>query len=74
MIGTQRRELFDRILLYNEARLRRVLEEYLTHYNRAPGPTTAPRAGSVRARPRPGHRSRSISLRTGYVAIPSLAG
>jgi transposase InsO family protein len=35
MIGTLRRELLDRILIHNEAHLRRVLEEYLTHYNSA---------------------------------------
>lgn len=35
MIGTLRREVFDRILIYNETHLRRVLEEYLTHYNSA---------------------------------------
>ena len=35
MIGTLRRELFDRILIHNETHLRRVLEVYLTHYNSA---------------------------------------
>jgi transposase InsO family protein len=35
MIGTLRRELFDRILIHGEAHLRRVLDEYLTHYNSA---------------------------------------
>jgi putative transposase len=33
MIGTLRRELFDRLLIVNEHHLRRVLTEYLTHYN-----------------------------------------
>jgi putative transposase len=35
MIGTLRRELFDRVLIVNEHHLRRVLTEYLRHYNTA---------------------------------------
>jgi transposase InsO family protein len=35
MIGTLRRELLDRMLIINEHHLRRVLAEYLTHYNTA---------------------------------------
>jgi transposase InsO family protein len=35
MIGTLRRELFDRVLILNEHHLRRVLTEYLRHYNTA---------------------------------------
>jgi putative transposase len=35
MIGTLRRELFDRVLIVNERHLRRVLTEYLRHYNTA---------------------------------------
>ncbi len=35
MIGTLRRELLDRVLIVNEHHLRRVLTEYLRHYNRA---------------------------------------
>jgi putative transposase len=35
MIGTLRRELFDRLLIVNEQHLRRVLTEYLVHYNTA---------------------------------------
>jgi putative transposase len=35
MIGTLRRELFDRLLIVNEHHLRRVLVEYLRHYNAA---------------------------------------
>ena len=34
-IGTLRRELFDRLLIVNEHHLRRVLTEYLLHYNTA---------------------------------------
>ena len=42
IIGTLRRELFDRLLIVNEHHLRQVLTEYLRHYNaarphRAPG-------------------------------------
>jgi putative transposase len=35
IIGTLRRELFDRLLIVNERHLRRVLTEYLRHYNAA---------------------------------------
>jgi Integrase core domain len=35
IIGTLRRELLDRLLIVNEQHLRRVLTEYLTHYNTA---------------------------------------
>ena len=35
MIGTLRREVFDRLLIINEHHLRRVLTEYLQHYNTA---------------------------------------
>jgi putative transposase len=35
MIGTLRRELFDRVLIVNEHHLREVLTEYLLHYNTA---------------------------------------
>src|ERR1039458_10753732 len=35
MIGTLRREVFDRLLIINEHHLHRVLTEYLLHYNTA---------------------------------------
>ena len=35
MIGSLRREVFDRLLIVNERHLRRVLTEYLLHYNAA---------------------------------------
>src|SRR5712691_1801166 len=35
MIGTLRREVFDRLLIVNEHHLRRVLTDYLRHYNTA---------------------------------------
>jgi len=35
MIGTLRRELLDRLLIVNEQHLRRVLTEFLLHYNTA---------------------------------------
>jgi putative transposase len=35
IIGTLRRELFDRVLIVNEHHLRQVLTEYLLHYNAA---------------------------------------
>jgi transposase InsO family protein len=63
MVGTLRRELLDRILIVNQAHLRRVLHEYLIHYNshrphralgqRPPHPTAStapPTTGRVRRR------------------------
>jgi len=35
IIGTLRRELFDRLLIVNEHHLRQVLTEHLRHYNAA---------------------------------------
>ena len=35
IIGTLRREFFDQLLIVNEQHLRRVLTEYLLHYNDA---------------------------------------
>jgi putative transposase len=35
IIGTMRRELFDRLLIVNEHHLRQVLTDYLRHYNTA---------------------------------------
>jgi len=35
MMGTLRRELFDRLLIASEHHLRQVLREYLRHYNTA---------------------------------------
>ena len=35
LIGTLRRELFDRLLIVHEHHLRRMLTEYLLHYNTA---------------------------------------
>ena len=49
MIGTLRRELFDRLLIVNEHHLRRVLAEYLLHYNIArPHRALSQLAGSSR--------------------------
>jgi putative transposase len=62
IIGTLRRELFDRLLIVNEHHLRRVLTEYLLHYNTArPHRALGQLARSSRAR---GHR-RSTSPDTG---------
>ena len=35
IIGTPRRELLDQLLILNEHHLRRVLTEYMVHYNAA---------------------------------------
>ena len=64
MIGTLRREVLDRVLIVNEHHLRRVLTEYLRHYNAAPAPCSWPvhpcpsqhpaaRAGQPRRAPDP---------------------
>ena len=55
IFGTLRRELFDRLLIVNEHHLRRVLTEYLGHYNAAPahravGQLTPVQAGTRAAR------------------------
>ena len=42
IIGTLRRELLDRLLIVNEHHLRRVLTEYLRHYNRPATPFPRP--------------------------------
>ena len=52
IIGTLRRELFDRLLIVNEHHLRRVLTEYLGHYNAA---RTVPSASSHPLKPAPDH-------------------
>jgi putative transposase len=51
IIGTLRRELFDRLLIVTEHHLCQVLTEYLQHYNaarphRALGPQTPAQAGT----------------------------
>jgi putative transposase len=51
MIGSLRRELFDRLLIADEHHLRQVLTEYLEHYNtarphRALGQLTPAQAGT----------------------------
>ena len=52
MVGTLRRELLDRLLIVNEHHLRRVLTEYLKHYNTArPAPRPRPAAASSSSHP-----------------------
>jgi putative transposase len=70
MIGTLRRELLDRLLIINEHHLRRVLTEYLQHYNTTR--RTMPWASSHRLKLTPGHR-RSTSLSTGSAGNKSSA-
>ncbi len=52
IIGTLRRELFDRLLIVNEHHLRRVLTAYLRHYNTARPHRSL--ANSHRLKPTPG--------------------
>jgi putative transposase len=42
LIGTLRREVFDRLLILDERHLRQVLTEYLQHYNTAHTPHPSP--------------------------------
>ncbi len=53
MIGTLRRELFDRLLIVNEHHLRRVLTEYLRHYNAARPDRALGQLAPARAHARP---------------------
>jgi putative transposase len=53
MIGTLRRELFDRLLIVNEHHLRRVLTEYLRHYNAARPHRALGQLAPTRAHDRP---------------------
>jgi putative transposase len=55
MIGTLRRELFDQLLIVNEHHLRRVLTEYLGHYNSARPHRTLGQLPPARAHARPPH-------------------
>ena len=71
IIGTLRRELLDRLLIVNEHHLRRVLTEYLRHYNAAR--RTVPSASSHPLKPAPDHR-RSTSLSNGSAESRSSAG
>jgi putative transposase len=52
MVGTLRREFFDRLLTASEHHLRQVLSEYLRHYNTA-RPHRAPRPARTRSGRRP---------------------
>ena len=53
MIGTLRRELFDRLLIVNEHHLRQVLIEYLRHYNTARPHRTLGQLAPAQAHARP---------------------
>ncbi len=67
VIGTLRRELFDRLLIVNERHLRQVLTEYLLHYN-----TARPHRALGQLAPAPRH-PKSTSPRTGSAGNKSLA-
>jgi putative transposase len=77
MIGTLRRELFDRLLIVNEHHLRRVLTEYLLHYNAArPHRALPARTGSSSRPASRGNQSRrapdppETSLRRTHARVP----
>ena len=53
IIGTLRRELFDRLLIVNEHHLRRVLTHYLRHYNAARPHRALGQLAPVQAHTRP---------------------
>jgi transposase InsO family protein len=53
MVGTLRRELFDRLLIVNEHHLGRVLTEYLMHYNTARPHRSLGQLAPAQARTRP---------------------
>jgi putative transposase len=54
MVGTLRREVLDRILIVSRAHLRRVLDEYLIHYNgHRPHRTLGQRPPNLTAPPTP---------------------
>jgi putative transposase len=53
MIGTPRREVLDRLLIANEHHLRRVLTEYLLHYNTARPHRTLGQLAPAQAHTRP---------------------
>lgn len=71
MIGTLRRELFDRTLIHGETHLRLVLDEYLTHYNSARPHRTLRQLSSHQAETVPPELI--FSPTTGSAADPSSA-
>jgi len=76
MIGILRREILDRLLIVNEHHLRRVLAEYLLHYNTFRPHRTLARCH--RLKPTPGHRrstsqsTRSATSRSSAVSRTSI--
>jgi transposase InsO family protein len=65
LIGTVRRECLDRILIFGESHLRRVLASYAAYYNQA-------RSHLALQKDAPLHRA--IQRSGAIVAIPILAG
>ena len=65
LIGTVRRECLDRMLIFSESHLRRVLASYAAYYNRA-------RAHLALQKDAPVHRA--VQRSGAIVAIPILAG
>jgi putative transposase len=55
MIGTLRRELLDRILIVNERHLRRILTDYLHHFNAARPHRTLAQLAPAQAETQPPH-------------------
>jgi putative transposase len=71
MIGTLRRELLDRMLIVSEHHLRRVLTEYLLHYNDARPHRSS--ASSSQLKPTPTRLKQSTSPSTGSTGSRSSA-
>ena len=65
-MGTLRRECLDHLLIYSEARLRRVLAEYVQHYNEH-------RPHQSRERRRPLHESGQLIDMTGRIVRRQVA-
>ncbi|WP_345579833.1 integrase core domain-containing protein [Nonomuraea rosea] len=62
-VGSVRRELLDLILIMNERRLRRVLAEYETHFNRHRPHRALKQASPLRALPDPVDADIEVSQR-----------
>jgi transposase InsO family protein len=72
MIGSLCREFLDRVLIINYRHLRRVLADYLRHFNTARPHRSLKQLAPAKPRPCPQHRSISPTIASGV--DPSLTG